>query len=109
MKRAPILIAVIICMLFPLTCSVAQNVSRPSPAEQHSTLKEPPVAATQGLATSMPQAPVPRTRPGVQSSEILLIDLANALQRARSYNQEFLAAGIASSLAREDRIQAKAA
>jgi outer membrane protein TolC len=38
-----------------------------------------------------------------------VIDLASALQRARQYAPEFLAAQTASGLAREDRIQAKAA
>jgi outer membrane protein TolC len=37
------------------------------------------------------------------------LDLAGALQRARDYNQQFLAAGITTALAREDRVQAKAA
>jgi len=43
------------------------------------------------------------------SEQPVLLDLASALQRARSYNQQFLSAGIATALAREDRIQAKAA
>src|SRR5947208_14681608 len=34
------------------------------------------------------------------------LDLAGALQRARDYNQQFLTAGIAAALAREDRLQA---
>lgn len=37
------------------------------------------------------------------------LDLPGALQRAREYNQQFLQAGIAAALAREDRRQAKAA
>jgi outer membrane protein TolC len=39
----------------------------------------------------------------------LSIDLADALTRARTYNAQFQAAGIAASLAREDKVQAKAA
>jgi outer membrane protein TolC len=39
----------------------------------------------------------------------LSIDLPNALERARAYNQQFLSAGTAASLAREDRVQARAA
>ena len=39
----------------------------------------------------------------------VVLDLAGALQRAREYNQQFLQAGIAAALAREDRAQAKAA
>jgi len=37
------------------------------------------------------------------------MDLAGALSRARVYNQQFFAAGTAAALAREDRVQAKAA
>jgi outer membrane protein TolC len=37
------------------------------------------------------------------------IDLQNALQRAKAYSQQFLSADIAASMAREDRIQARAA
>ncbi len=37
------------------------------------------------------------------------MDLAGALSRARNYNQQFFAAGTAAALAREDRVQAKAA
>jgi outer membrane protein TolC len=37
------------------------------------------------------------------------MDLAGALQRARDYNQLFLTAGIATALAHEDRVQARAA
>jgi outer membrane protein TolC len=39
----------------------------------------------------------------------LSIDLVGALTRARAYSPQFLAAGIAASLAREDKVQAKAA
>lgn len=39
----------------------------------------------------------------------LTIDLAGALDRARAYSPQFLAAGITAGLAREDRVQAKAA
>jgi len=43
------------------------------------------------------------------SQDAVKLDLAGALQRARDYNQQFLTAGITAALAREDRIQAKAA
>ena len=39
----------------------------------------------------------------------LTIDLADALNRARAYSPQFLAGGIAASLAHEDKVQAKAA
>src|SRR5689334_8038177 len=44
-----------------------------------------------------------------QPAAPLMIDLANALDRARAYSPQFLAAGITANLAREDRAQAKAA
>jgi outer membrane protein TolC len=44
-----------------------------------------------------------------QPQSPLSIDLADALKRAREYNPQFLAAGVATSLAREDKVQAKAA
>ena len=44
-----------------------------------------------------------------QPTATVSIDLADALNRARAYNPQFLAAGIAASLAREDKVQAKAA
>jgi outer membrane protein TolC len=43
------------------------------------------------------------------AAQTLTIDLTEALRRARDYNQQFLSAGISAALAREDRIQAKAA
>src|SRR5258707_3260105 len=39
----------------------------------------------------------------------VLLDLPGALQRAKQYNQQFIQAGTAAALAREDRVQAKAA
>jgi outer membrane protein TolC len=39
----------------------------------------------------------------------IALDLAGALQRARNYNQQFLQSYIAAGLAREDRVQARAA
>jgi outer membrane protein len=44
-----------------------------------------------------------------QAGNPLSIDLADALSRARAYSPQFLAAGIVSSSAREDKVQAKAA
>ncbi|HUS05238.1 MAG TPA: TolC family protein [Bryobacteraceae bacterium] len=52
------------------------------------------------------QTPTP---PAPASLQSLSLDLPGALQRARDYNQQFLSAGIATLLAREDRIQARAA
>ena len=44
-----------------------------------------------------------------QSPEIGPLTLQDALDRARAYNQQFLAAGLAVASAHEDRVQAKAA
>jgi len=52
---------------------------------------------------------VPSEAQSPQPEQPLVVDLTSALQRARHYYQDFLSAGIASALAREDRIQAKAA
>lgn len=47
--------------------------------------------------------------PASPAAAPLTIDLASALRMARDYSQQFLAAGVAVNLAREDRVQAKAA
>jgi len=44
-----------------------------------------------------------------QPAPPLSIDLADALNRARAYNPQFQGAGIAASIAREEKVQAKAA
>jgi outer membrane protein TolC len=54
-------------------------------------------------AAAQPSAPAPV--PG----DKMVLDLAGALQRAREYSQQFMQAGISAQLAREDRVQAKAA
>ena len=64
------------------------------------------LAMTSGSSV-LPGAPVPAQSPA--SGQPLSIDLPGALQRARDYNQQFMQAGIAAGLAREDRVQAKAA
>src|SRR6185295_17127950 len=72
--------------------------AQPLPGEpsQTSGLRLQPSASDSKLAVLPSEQPV-------------LLDLTSALQRARSYNQQFLSAGIATALAREERIQAKAA
>src|ERR1017187_255309 len=66
------------------------------------------VAAT--IAAQQPPAPQclqggPAGAPG----QPIALDLAGALERARNYSQQFMQAYIAAGLAREDRVQAKAA
>ena len=63
------------------------------------------IAMVCGCNAALAQTPAPASAPAAALS----IDLASALRMAREYNQQFLAAGLAVNLAREDRIQAKAA
>lgn len=65
-----------------------------------STSKQPVPTGPQFLPQSRP--------PGVPGQPIAL-DLAGALQIARNYNQQYLQSYIAAGLAREDRVQARAA
>jgi outer membrane protein TolC len=44
-----------------------------------------------------------------QHPAVPIIDLSEAMSRARAYSAQFIAAGTAASLAREDRVQARAA
>ena len=57
----------------------------------------------------VPMAMRGQQQPPSSSAGPLTIDLADALNRARAYNPQFLAAGIATSFAHEDKVQAKAA
>lgn len=64
-----------------------------------------PMPGQEQPANQMPGAP-----PGSTSGTApLSITLDDALTRARAYGQQYLAANIAAQLAREDRVQAKAA
>ena len=94
----------------------AQQATVPQPGEppsaQQQTVnpprgaagKAPPGAAGQTPGAAGPGEP---SQPGTAGA--ISLNLASALQRARDYNQQFLAAGIAVQLAHEDRLQAKAA
>src|SRR5436305_14213631 len=64
-----------------------------------------PGAAATPSSTPQPQDQTAPATPGASLS----IDLPGALQRAQTYNQQFLSAGVATALAHEDRVQAKAA
>src|ERR1700730_16209025 len=68
--------------------------------------------------TCMGQAPTTQTpttppggppQPSAAATGPVSLNLNDALQRAREYSQQYLAANIAISLAREDRVQARAA
>jgi outer membrane protein TolC len=71
---------------------------------------QPVPQAPPGAATKPPPGAAGQPPPGSsgQGGPVAL-DLAGALQLARGYSQQFLAAGLATQLAREDRLQAKAA
>lgn len=47
--------------------------------------------------------------PGTPAAPPLTIDVQAAIDRAKNFSQQLLSAGVAASLAREDRVQAKAA
>src|SRR5947207_6631724 len=66
--------------------------------------KAPPGAAGQDPPGALQPQPAAAAQVGPVS-----ITLNDALQRARDYSQQYLAANIAVSLAREDRVQARAA
>jgi outer membrane protein TolC len=70
--------------------------------------KTPPGSAGQTPGAAGPGEP---SSPGsaANAAAPVAIDLTSALQRARDYNQQFMAAQFAAQSAREDRIQAKAA
>ncbi len=89
-------------MLFLLASARAQSPTPPP----GSAGKAPPGAAGQAPpGAASPQQPNPPNTPAGPIS----LDLAGALQRARDYSQQFLSSGLAVQLAREDRVQAKAA
>ncbi len=68
----------------------------------------PPGAAGQTPGAAAAGAANPSPQPAAQGQPLTL-NLTQALQRARDYGQQFVQAGIAAALAREDRVQAKAA
>ncbi len=77
-------------------------------------IRETIVVAMIVSACATAQQPAPGTQqppnvPPGAAAEVIQLDLPGALQRAQSYSQQFLQAGIAAALAREDRIQARAA
>ncbi|MDP8981332.1 MAG: TolC family protein, partial [Acidobacteriota bacterium] len=77
------------------------------PAAQ--TPANPPAQTTPGTLAA-PSDTGQNRQPGVAAPATpVTIDLAGALEKARAYNAQFQAAVIATGLAREDRLQAKAA
>jgi outer membrane protein TolC len=99
--------------------ATAQQITVPQPGEPPSAQtqpenqprgaagKPPPGAAGQTPGAAGPGEP---SAPGTPAGNpAVSLNLASALQRARDYNQQFLAAGIAAQSAHEDRLQARAA
>ena len=61
------------------------------------------------VAAQSPGPPVSQSTPMASCGQQITLDLAGAIGRARTYSQQYLQAYIAAGLAREDRVQAKAA
>ena len=61
------------------------------------------------LAAQPPTPPVTQSTPTGAGGQQITLDLVGAIGRARTYSQQYLQAYIAAGLAREDRVQAKAA
>lgn len=74
---------------------------------RHKTLIAAAVALT--LSAQEPAPPGPPSAPVAAGGQPIALDLAGAIERARKYSQQYLQAYIAAGLAREDRVQAKAA
>jgi outer membrane protein TolC len=73
--------------------------------------KTPPGAAGQTPGAAGPNEPSAPGAPAAAAGQgtSVTLDLNSALQRARDYNEQFMAASFAAQSAREDRIQARAA
>ncbi len=87
---------------------VAQQPANQPPGAAGQT---PPGGAGQtpgGAAQAVPSGPQ-LAQAGAAPGQPVALDLAGALERARNYNQQFMQAYLAAGLAREDRVQAKAA
>lgn len=100
-------LVIAICLTFPLHAGQAQAPAPAAPQPPGGATKAPPGAAGQ----APPGGAAGGANAGVNGAPagLLSLGLSDALQRARDYNQQFLAAGIAVQLAHEDRLQAKAA
>ena len=61
------------------------------------------------LSAQEPAQPGPQSAPAAPGGQPITLNLAGAIERARNYSQQYLQAHIAAGLAREDRVQAKAA
>ena len=113
--------AIVVMMLATAWTAPAQPAPANVPARQEqqptpppgSAGKPPPGAAGQTPGAAGPPIPgVPPTPPGVgapQPGAPVSITLQGALQRATTYGLQFLTAGVNASIAREARMQAKAA
>lgn len=93
----------------------AQQQPAPNPPPQNrppgAATKPPPGGAGQvpgGAAQPVPTGPQ-LTIPAGAAAQPIALNLAGALERARNYNQQFMQAFVAAGLAREDRVQARAA
>jgi hypothetical protein len=67
------------------------------------------VALAFRLVAQQPTPPVSQSAPAAPGGQPITLDLKGAIGRARDYSQQCLQAYTATGLAKEDRVQAKAA
>jgi outer membrane protein TolC len=98
-------------ILAAVSSPAAQQSQQPPPAKPPGAAgNRPPGAAGQTPGAAAQANPTgPQLTQGAVPGQPISLDLAGALDRARNYNQQFMQAYIAAGLAREDRVQAKAA
>ncbi len=111
--------ATFVALLFAGFVAAQPSGNPGGPASQQPPANRPPGAAgnppagaagrTPGAAAQQANPTGPQFTQSAAPGQPLSLDLAGALERARNYNQQFMQAYIAAGLAREDRVQAKAA
>jgi outer membrane protein TolC len=92
----------------------ANQSPTPAPNQPPGAAGKVPGAAGEVPGAAATKSSQPSGQPGSEaaspaSGQPIALDLAGALQRAQDYNQQFQSARIAAGLAKEDRVQAKAA
>src|ERR1700724_1079544 len=108
----PIAIALLCQAQTPTGRQPAAQPAKKPPISPSAADKQPPAAAGQTLPGTLapPKDSGQNRQPGVAAATgPVSLDLAGALEKAKAYNAQFQSAVIAAGLAREDRLQAKAA
>jgi outer membrane protein TolC len=107
-------------LIMAVTAGISVTAQQPPPnLPRGAGGKAPPGAAGQTPGAAAQTAPTgvaaqtaptgPQFTPAGTSGQPVSLDLAGALELARNYNQQFMQSNIATRLAHEDRVQAKAA